>query len=108
MFSIKKFFERTKKRVELGLNEFTHVRPLGLTQDSSLRVQVMNIEACEKCGSVGEVDCVGYTIDDTKLIEHLEVSNSKIGPDIWYSGASGKAYCSNCIGIGKLLLENKS
>lgn len=108
MFGLKKFFERTKQRVHLGLNEYSHVRPLGLTQDGLFKVQVMNLEECEKCGTIGEVDCVSYSLEDSKLISHLEVRNKKVGPDIWYSGASGKSYCSNCIGVGTLLIEDQS
>lgn len=108
MFGLKCKYDLIKERVILGLNDYTHVRPLGLTQDGKFKVQVMNLEECCSCGSVGEVDCISYELEDSKLIAHLEVRNKKIGNDIWYSGASGKAYCAPCIGVGRLMIENKS
>jgi len=108
MFGLKRKYDILKERVVLGLNDYTHVRPLGLTKDGKFKVQVMNLETCTKCGAIGEVDCVSYDLEDSKLISHLEVRQRKVGPDIWYSGASDLPYCGPCIGVGKLLLEDKS
>jgi hypothetical protein len=107
MFGLKKILERTKTRKELGLHHFSHARGLKLNQESKFIVQVMNLEECSKCHTIGEVDCVSYEIEDSKLVEHLTIMPKKVGPDIWFSGSSGKAFCSKCIGVGTLLLEHK-
>jgi hypothetical protein len=107
MFGLKKLFERSKTREELGLLHFTHARGLRLNKDSKFAVQVMNLEKCTKCGSIGEVDCVSYELEDSRLVEHLTIVPKRIGDDIWYSGASGNPFCSKCIGVGTLMIEHK-
>lgn len=107
MFGLKKLFERSKTREELGLHHFSHARGLRLNQASKFMVQVMNLEECTKCKHIGEVDCVSYELEDSRLVEHLTIMPKKIGDDIWYSGSSGKPYCSKCIGVGTLLIEHK-